>query len=84
MSISIPWSGVTPARIFMWSFKANKMMRVGEIDSQFKKGIKKEKKSTKFKENEVNICGIFKGFKNDPKICNNHFRVNGTICDPDH
>ena len=32
---------------------------------------------------ELNICGIYKGHKDDPKIVNNQFRIVGILCDLD-
>lgn len=31
----------------------------------------------------MNVCGIFKGFRDEPKLINNQFRIIGILCDPD-
>ena len=33
---------------------------------------------------ELHVCGIFTGFKDEPKLINNQFRVIGILCDTDH
>ena len=31
----------------------------------------------------MHVCGIFQGFKEEPKLSNQYFRVVGLLCDPD-
>lgn len=92
MSISISMGGITETKAILQSFHPNKMMRVGQLEnissnhylekamSTQNKSINNKKKISK----ELNVCGIFKGLKEEPKLVNNQFRITGILCDPDH
>ena len=66
-------------------------MRVGELQNIapshfFEKTMTSNNKSINKKKSfskELNVCGIFKGWKDEPKLVNNQFRVVGILYDPD-
>lgn len=47
------------------------------------KTVPSDNPRTGTKNQEYNISGVFMGFKQNPKIIRNGFRVTGTLCDPD-
>ena len=67
------------------------MHRLGDVEKQ--EGSKhymdkalinlEQEKPLPKKKQSINVCGIFKGFKEEPKLSKNLFRVVGILCDPD-
>jgi hypothetical protein len=35
-------------------------------------------------EKEINVCGILRGLRDQPKLVNNQFRTQGVLIEPDH
>jgi hypothetical protein len=64
------------------------MMRLGDVQKQESSGYYMERAinldtPAPRKQQPINVCGIFQGFREDPKTAKNHFRVTGVLCDPD-
>lgn len=88
LGLSVPLSGVLEQHRFLPSFVPGKMSRLGEVQKQESSGYYMERainldKPVPRKQQSLNVCGIFQGFKDDPKTAKNHFRVTGVLCDPD-
>lgn len=47
-----------------------------------KNAINLEERPSSKKDLVVNVCGIFQGFKDEPKTVKNSFRVVCILCDP--
>ena len=89
LSLTVQWSGVTELQRFLPSFAPGKMLRLGQVAQEASFFIGKaidldgdcpEPKRPKV----ISVCGIFKGFKEEPKLAKTLFRVVGLLCDPDH
>lgn len=85
-------TGVQLTKNILSSFHPSKMLRVSEIENleggpSLEKSIGAGNKSINNRRThskETHVCGIFKGFRDEPKLCSNQFRMVGSLCDPDH
>lgn len=90
LNISLPLTNITEQLKFLHSFVPTRMLRLIDIEKRegshyyMEKAINLEDKPTAKKNEMINVCGIFQGLKDEPKIAKNMFRVIGIICDPDH